>query len=125
VAANTAPTLTYANAAVAAGGSTSINPATGPTDNGSVSTVIVQSQGAYTGTISVSSLGVVSISNAKPGGTHTIVIRATDNCGAFTDSSFTLTVNCQTISVSPATLPSGIAGTSYNQTITASGGTAP
>ncbi len=125
VTANTAPTLTYANASVAAGGATSISPATGPTDNGSISTVVVQSQGTYTGAISVNSLGVVSISNAKPGGTHTITIRATDNCQAFTDASFTLTVNCQTISVSPATLPNGTTGGFYTQTVSGSGGTAP
>jgi hypothetical protein len=36
--------------------------------------------------------GVISINNATPAGTHTITIRATDNCGATTDTSFTLTV---------------------------------
>ena len=32
----------------------------------------------------------VSITNAQPAGTHTITIRATDDCGAVTDASFTL-----------------------------------
>ena len=41
----------------------------------------------------VDSGGVVTITNAQPAGPHTITIRATDNCGAFTDASFTLTVN--------------------------------
>jgi hypothetical protein len=97
VTANTAPTLTYSNPpALAFNGSTTINPATGPADNGSVSTIVVQSQGTYTGTISVNNAtGVVSISNAAPAGTHTIVIRATDNCGTTTDASFTLTVQPQ------------------------------
>ena len=93
VTANTAPTLTYNNASVAFNGSTTVNPATGPSDNGSVSTIVVQSQGTYTGTISVDNVtGVVSISNAAPAGTHTITIRATDNCGLTTDATFTLTV---------------------------------
>jgi CSLREA domain-containing protein len=94
VTANTAPTLSYNNAAVFVNGSKMINPATGPSDNGSVSTIAVQSQGTYTGTISVNnSTGIVSISNAGPTGSHTITIRATDNCGTTTDTSFTLNVN--------------------------------
>jgi CSLREA domain-containing protein len=93
VTANSAPTLSYTNQSVASGGSLPINPATGPTDNGSISSIVLQSQGTYTGTISVdNSTGVVSISNAAPVGTHTIRIRATDNCTATTDAQFTLTV---------------------------------
>ena len=73
-----APTLTYNNDMVAFNGSTTINPATGPSDNGSVSTIVVQSVGTYTGTISVDNVtGIVSISNAAPTGSHTITIRAT------------------------------------------------
>ncbi|MEP7337594.1 MAG: putative Ig domain-containing protein, partial [Acidobacteriota bacterium] len=121
--ANSPPTLTYGNQSVTAGGSVGFGPASGPADNGAVSSIVVQSQGTYTGAISVNnSTGVVSLSGAKPYGTHTITIRATDNCGAFTDASFTLTVNCPAISLSPATLPNGTVGTGYNQTITASGG---
>ncbi|MBK9315806.1 MAG: Ig-like domain repeat protein [Acidobacteria bacterium] len=91
---NTPPVLTYSNQTVAAGGSLTINPATSPSDNGSISSIVVQSQGSYTGTISVnSSTGVISISGAKPSGTHTITIRATDNCGAPTNVKFTLVVN--------------------------------
>ncbi len=91
VTANTAPTVTYAAASVIAGSSTS-NATTSATDNGSITGYAVQSQGTYTGTISVNVSGLVSISNAKPAGTHTITIRATDNCGATTDATFTLTI---------------------------------
>jgi hypothetical protein len=109
VTANTAPTLTYNNAAVAYNGSTSVNPATGPTDNGTVSTIVVQSQGTYTGTISVDNVtGVVSISNATPNGSHTITIRATDNCGAITDATFTLTVAAHVAPVVTNTNDSGV-----------------
>jgi CSLREA domain-containing protein len=100
VTANTPPVLTYNNATVSLSGSTTINPVTGPSDNVSVSTIAVQSQGTYTGTISVdNTTGVVSISNAAPPGMHTITIRATDNCGSptgVTDATFTLTVDCPT-----------------------------
>ncbi|HLN96841.1 MAG TPA: FG-GAP-like repeat-containing protein, partial [Pyrinomonadaceae bacterium] len=103
VTANAAPTLTYQNQSVALNGSLTINPATGPADNGTVS-IIKQSSGTYTGDISVNEItGVVSISNAAPEGTHTITIRATDNCAATTDASFTLTVGKtdQTIAFDP------------------------
>jgi hypothetical protein len=91
--ANGAPTLSYANASVNGGSGTSVNPATGPSDNGTVAAVVLQGQGTYSGTISVNASGVVSIANAAPVGTHTITIRATDNCGTTTDASFQLTVN--------------------------------
>ncbi|MDQ3012462.1 MAG: putative Ig domain-containing protein, partial [Acidobacteriota bacterium] len=122
---NTVPVLTYANQSVTAGGAIMFNPATGPTDNGSISTIAVQSQGSYTGTINVNSAGMVTVSGATPSGTHTIIIRATDNCGMTTDASFTLTVNCQGgLTVNPASLANGFQGTAYNQTLTASGGAA-
>jgi Calx-beta domain/FG-GAP-like repeat/Domain of unknown function (DUF4214)/FG-GAP repeat len=93
VTANTAPTLTYQNQTVALNGTLTINPATGPSDNGRVSSIVKQASGMFTGDISVNdTTGAVSISNAAPAGTHTITIRATDNCGATTDASFTLTV---------------------------------
>jgi hypothetical protein len=109
VTANTAPTLSYNNASVSYNGSTSVNPATGPSDNGSVSTIVVQSQGTYTGTISVDNVtGVISISNATPNGSHTITIRATDNCGATTDATFTLTVAAHVAPVVTNTNDSGV-----------------
>ena len=123
---NTAPTLTYSNQTLTTGGSLNVNPATGPSDNGTVSNIVVQDPGTYTGTINVnSSTGVIALSNAKPSGTHTITIRITDNCNVTTDASFTLTLNCPTIAVNPASLPNGTIGANYNQTITASGGATP
>jgi hypothetical protein len=92
VTANTSPILSYAMATVNQG-SAATNSLTAATDNGQITGYNVQSPGTYTGTISVNSAGLVSISNAAPVGNHTITIRATDNCGAITDSSFTLTVN--------------------------------
>ena len=89
---NTAPILSYQNQTVAFNGSITINPTTGPSDNGSVSAAIMQSS-SFTGRIAVdAATGVVSIGNAAPAGTHDITIRATDNCGATTDANFTLTV---------------------------------
>ncbi|MDQ1591371.1 MAG: hypothetical protein QOG71_1998, partial [Pyrinomonadaceae bacterium] len=108
VSANTAPTLTYANPApISFGGATDVNPATGLSDNGTIASIVVQSQGTYTGAISVSAAGIVSVSNAAPVGTHTITIRATDNCGATTDATFDLTVNAPSLLVVGNTADSG------------------
>jgi uncharacterized repeat protein (TIGR01451 family) len=122
--ANTAPTLTYNSPqTVEFGGSLSVTPATGPSDNGSINSIVVQSQGTYTGTISVNnSTGVVSISNAAPAGTHTITIRATDNCGTTTDASFSLVVKPQPgLSINDVTLAEGNSGTTnFTFTVTLS-----
>jgi hypothetical protein len=126
VTANAPPALSYANQAGAAGGALSINPTSGPSDDGSINSITVQSTGTYTGTISVNnSTGVISLGNAQPSGTHTITIRATDNCGVTADATFTLTITCQTVTVNPASLPNGTLNHVYNQTVTADGGTAP
>jgi len=99
VTANSAPALSYTDpAAVVYGGAATVNPATA-SDNGAIASFAVQSQGTYTGTISVNNAGAVSLSNAAPAGTHTITIRATDNCGSVTDASFTLTVNRKAVTV--------------------------
>ena len=116
VTANTAPVLTYGAAAAAFGGSVIISPVTGPSDNGGVSTIVVQSQGTYSGTISVNNTtGVVSVSNAAPVGVHTITIRSTDNCGLATDSSFTLNVNRADTTT---TVASSLNPSTYGQSVT-------
>ena len=86
------PTLSYQNQAVPLNGSITINPTTGQAD-GIVFSIINQSSGSFTGNIRVdAATGVVSITNAAPAGTHEITIRASDNCGAATDATFTLTI---------------------------------
>ena len=92
VSANTPPSLAYAAANVSVGNSLTITPSTALNDNGSVTSVAVQSGGSYTGGISVSTSGVISLSNATPAGSHTLVIRATDNCGATSDVNVALTI---------------------------------
>ncbi|MBX7223927.1 MAG: Ig domain-containing protein [Blastocatellia bacterium] len=61
-------------------------------------------------------------------GTSNFTVTATGANGCTGTRSYSLTItagNCPVITVSPATLPNGSSGTSYTQTITASGGTAP
>ncbi len=123
------PTLTYSNQNVAVDGSLTINPATGPADDVSVSSIAVQSVGAYTGGISVDNeTGAVSISNAVPGGTHSLTIRATDNCGATTDASLLLTVikRATTTTVSSSVNPSDFGqSVVFTATVTSTAGGMP
>lgn len=90
---NSFPILTYNNpSSITLGSSTDVTPASA-SDNGSITDFSLVSQGTYTGTIFINPLtGVVSFSNAAPAGSHTITIRATDNCGLTKDASFTLPV---------------------------------
>jgi uncharacterized repeat protein (TIGR01451 family) len=89
---NVAPTLTYGAVSLLAGAGTAVNPATGPSDSGTVQSIVVQSTGTYTGGATVAPTGIVTLSNAGPLGTHTLVIRAADNCGAVTDANLGVTV---------------------------------
>ncbi len=90
---NRQPTLTYAAAGVSQGASTTINPLTGPSDDGTITNIAVQNvTPAFGGTIAVNNSGQVSVGNASPPGSYSVIIRATDNCGSTTDASFTLTV---------------------------------
>ncbi len=89
---NTAPVLSYpASTNAVFGQSLIVNPLSGPSDNGSITNIAVQSLGTYTGTATVNT-GPVSLGNAQAVGSHTIVIRATDNCGTTTDANLALTV---------------------------------
>ncbi len=91
VTANPAQCLTYASPqSVNFGGALNVNPtaAVGIITSCAVQRVVP----ALTTAPTVNSSGVVSITNAQPMGPHIITIRATDNGGAITDSSFTLMV---------------------------------
>lgn len=60
-------------------------------------------------------------------GTFNFTVQAADANGCTGSRNYTLVINCSTITVNPAnpTLPAGTAGTAYNQTFTATGGTGP
>jgi len=127
---NTPPVLNYgvAGHTVGLGGSTTITPASGPSDNGAINFISVQSiTPSFSGSLTVFPTGIISIANAAPAGNFNVTIQAVDVCGLTTNTSFTLTVNagCPAPTVNPPTLPDGMAGTPYNQTLTASGGVMP
>ena len=118
VSANSPPVLSYANQSVAGGGGASLNPLTGPGDNGTVASIVVQDAGSYAGGVSVNAAGVVSISNAQPIGLHTITLRATDNCGATTDAAFQLTVENTAPAFTPAAAPARQQGSPAGAAVT-------
>jgi Putative Ig domain/Kelch motif/Galactose oxidase, central domain len=74
--------------------------------------LVMDSSGNITGTPTVA-------------GTFNFTVFATDSNGCFAQQSYTVTVFCPTITLSPGTLPNGTTGTPYLATITASGGIVP
>lgn len=58
-------------------------------------------------------------------GDFTVNVTVTDHNGCPGSGSLTLNIVCPAIGVTPATLPQGTTNTSYNQSVTATGGTAP
>ncbi|HEX8264109.1 MAG TPA: CSLREA domain-containing protein [Pyrinomonadaceae bacterium] len=91
---NTPPTVgTYSATNLPSGGGTTVTPSAAPADNGSITGASATASGAFTGTLSVNSAtGVVTISNANPGGSFTVSVTFTDNCGATSTQQFTLNV---------------------------------
>jgi hypothetical protein len=124
--ANTAPALgNYPTANVNAGGSTTVTPAAAPSDNGAITGITASAPG-FTGSFNVDTTsGVITVSNARPGGSYTVTVTATDSCGTTTSKNFMLNVNCPVITVAPPTLANATLGLPYNHSISASGGTAP
>jgi len=68
-------------------------------------------------------LNITIASGATPG-SRTVTVTNPD-AQAATSATGIFTIVAPTITLSPSTLPNGIVGTSYNQSITASGGTGP
>lgn len=74
--------------------------------------------------MSISTAGVVS-GTPTQSGTFPITVQAQDANGQTGTQSYSLQVLVPGLAVSPASLPSGTAGTAYSQTFSASGGTSP
>jgi uncharacterized protein (TIGR03437 family) len=110
VSANTPPLLSYGPSQVRAGAATTVTPAVGPSDNGSVSTFLVQGSPGFSGVLSVDSRGSVAIGSAAPVGVHSITVRAGDNCGLTTEAVFQLTVTSVAVSLLSASPDRLIAG---------------
>lgn len=111
---NTPPSLSYEDDEMTVGEGGSIDPLSGPSDNGSVTALDVQSvsPAGFTGTIGVAGPSAehparVSVADAGPAGDYVVSVRATDNCGGTTDAIFDLEV------LPPNTTPTADAGGDY------------
>ncbi len=79
--------------------------------------------GSLPGNINLSANGLLA-GTPVTSGSFPLTIRATDSNGCFGERNYTLVVGtCPSITITPGTLPSGLIGTNYNQTLTAGGGT--
>jgi uncharacterized protein YhjY with autotransporter beta-barrel domain len=132
-----APTVTESFAIVVPGGAVSISTASLPqaTAESAYSQTIVANGGAspYGFAVSAGSLpagltlsgaGVLS-GTPTVAGTFNFTVKVTDAATQTATQALTLVVQGPAITLGPSSLPGGIAGTAYSQTLTASGGQAP
>ena len=80
--------------------------------------------GALPTGLSLSTGGALS-GTTTASGTFNFTVTATDTFGQAASRAYTVVVAVPTITLNPATLPAGTAGTAYNQVLTISGGIAP
>jgi hypothetical protein len=94
------------------------------TQTGGVGTITWSlSSGPLPNGVMLSADGVLS-GTPVGSGSFPISVRATDANNCFGERSYTLVVTaCPTITIIPSTLPGGLVGMDYNQTLTATGGT--
>lgn len=71
--------------------------------------------------LTLSASGVLS-GTPTQAGSFSFTVRAADSGGCSGTRAYTLTINCPTITVNPATLPAGTRGTAYSRTFTQTGG---
>ena len=80
--------------------------------------------GALPNGLTLSSGGALS-GTTTTSGTFNFTVTATDTYGQTASRAYTVVVAVPTISLNPATLPAGTAGTAYSQVLTITGGIAP
>ncbi len=92
------------------------------TQTGGIGTTTFSTSSTLPNGVTLSSAGVLS-GTPTQSGSFPITVTATDsNLCTGASVGYTLTVSCPTITVNPASLPGGVVGTAYSQTITPSGG---
>jgi uncharacterized protein YhjY with autotransporter beta-barrel domain len=80
--------------------------------------------GALPNGLGLSSVGALS-GTTTTSGTFNFTVTATDTYGQTASRAYTVVVAVPTITLNPATLPAGTAGTAYSQVLTITGGIAP
>lgn len=122
--ADTCPTITLAPSTLPGGTvgssynqSLAANGGTGPY-------VYARTGGTLPAGLTLSSSGTIS-GTPSESGLASFTVTATDAQGCTGSRLYSINDTCATLALSPGTLPDGLVGSSYNQTITTSGGTAP
>ncbi|WP_377706327.1 putative Ig domain-containing protein [Pseudomonas protegens] len=116
------PTVGPVSATVAA--NSSANPITLSLSGGAASSVAVATAASH-GTATASGTSITYTPTAGYSGSDSFTYTATNTSGTSSPATVTLTVSAPTLAITPTTLPDGIQGTAYNQTVTATGGTTP
>jgi large repetitive protein len=123
-----APTITLAPATLTSGNVNVLYSQTITASGGTSSYTYALTSGALPTGITLTSAGVLSGTTSQAG-SFPITITATDSTtgtGPFSKAqNYTLTIAGPNITLAPASLPNAMVGTSYGQTLTASGGTGP
>ncbi|HYF38003.1 MAG TPA: putative Ig domain-containing protein, partial [Prosthecobacter sp.] len=108
------------------GGQTSVAYSQTLTANGGVGPYTwVRTSGALPAGLTLSSAGVISGTPTAGPGTYNFTVQATDSNTCTGSQSFTLTLSCATLSITPATLTGGTVGSAYSAGLSTTGGTAP
>ncbi|WP_414157974.1 putative Ig domain-containing protein [Pseudomonas sp. BNK-45] len=116
------PTVGPVSATVAA--NSSANPVTLSLSGGAASSVAVATAASH-GTATASGTSITYTPTAGYSGSDSFTYTATNASGTSSPATVTITVSAPTLAITPTTLPDGIQGTAYNQTVTATGGTTP
>jgi uncharacterized protein (TIGR03437 family) len=123
------PTITINPASLPAGRTRSAYSQTITATGGAASYAFSISTGTLPTGLSLASNGSLT-GTPTAAGTYNFSVRATDATnanGCAGERPYTIVVSnpdCAAITLDPATLPAGVSGTAYNQTVTATGGTA-
>ncbi|MGN6778154.1 putative Ig domain-containing protein [Rhizobium sp.] len=117
-----APTITIAPSTLPAGMAGIAYSQTLTASGGSGTYTYSLTAGALPPGVALSSTGVLS-GTPTTAGPFNFTITAIDGNHFTGSQAYTVTIGAPTITITPATLPGGMAGTAYSQTLTASGGT--
>ncbi|ELM3721176.1 putative Ig domain-containing protein, partial [Aeromonas hydrophila] len=88
-------------------------------------TSVAIASAANHGTATASGTSITYTPAAGYAGSDSFTYTATNASGTSSPATVTITVSTPTLAITPTTLPDGTQGTAYNQTVTATGGSAP
>uniref|UniRef100_UPI00307636EA beta strand repeat-containing protein n=1 Tax=Oryzifoliimicrobium ureilyticus TaxID=3113724 RepID=UPI00307636EA len=118
------PTLTITPSTLPAGIAGSAYSQTLSASGGTAPYSFAVSAGALPAGLTLNSAGVLS-GTPTASGSFNFTVSVTDTGGFGATQAYTLAIASPTLTITPSTLPAGIAGSAYSQTLSASGGTAP